>query len=70
MASVTTDIFATRATESMSDKLMRGLTRLAKLSPTYRRVEALSIMTDAELAAQNMTREQAAARVFGNKFYI
>lgn len=70
MASVTTDIFATRAIESTGDKLMRGLVRLAQLSPTYRRVEALSIMTDAELAAQNMTREQAAARVFGNKFYI
>lgn len=70
MASVTTNIEQHgAAAEPFSDKLVRVLERMARLSPTYRRVAALSRVTDAELAAQGTTRQDAVTRVFGSRFY-
>jgi hypothetical protein len=70
MASVTTNIEQNGAAAvPFSDALVRVLERMAQLSPTYRRVAALSHVTDAELAAQGTTRQDAATRVFGSRFY-
>ena len=69
MASVTTDIISHGATEPVSDKLVRVLERMAWLSPTYRRVAELSKISDADLAAKGLTRQDAAAQVFGSRFY-
>lgn len=69
MASVTTDITTTPA-EPVADKLERIMEGLARLSPTYRRIEQLSATSDADLSAQGLTRTEAAARIFGNRLYV
>lgn len=74
MASITTNI-TTRITTSrntvpLADRLVRGLERLAQFSPTYRKVDALGALDDAELAEQGTTRQEAAARIFGNRLYL
>ncbi|MCC1482225.1 hypothetical protein [Roseibaca sp. Y0-43] len=69
MASVTTDILVSGATESLMDKLTRVLESMAQLSPTYRRVEQLSATSDAELRAQGLTRQDAVEQIFGGRFY-
>lgn len=69
MASITTDIIASTASESLSDRFVAILERLAQVSPTYRRLEKLSATSDAELAAQGLTRSEAVQRVFGGRYY-
>jgi len=69
MASVTTDI-TTAPAEPVADKLGRIMEGLARLSPTYRRIEQLSATSDADLNAQGLTRTEAAARIFGNRLYV
>lgn len=70
MASVTTDIGATRPHGQFGDKIMHILEGIARISPTYRSVDALSRMTDADLAAQGLTRQGAAERIFGSRFHL
>jgi uncharacterized protein YjiS (DUF1127 family) len=70
MASVTTDITsAPRSQDTFSDKLVRVLERMARLSSTYRQVDALNRISDAELAAKGLTRQAAAERIFGSRLY-
>lgn len=70
MASTTTNLIDSRATEPFGNKLLRVLEAMAKLSPTYRRLDALNSTSDAELAEQGITRQQAAERIFGNRLYV
>jgi len=67
MASVTTDVALHGATDPLVDRLVRVLERMARVSPTYRRVAELSAMSDADLAAKGTTRQEAAARIFGSR---
>jgi len=69
MASVTTDIFSKAPSATLGGSLVHGLEKLAQLSPTYRRLQALSDTTDAELAARGTTRQDAVRDIFGTRFY-
>jgi hypothetical protein len=69
MASVTTDIITNTASESLADRFVAILERLAQVSPTYRRLEKLSATSDADLAAQGLTRSDAVRDVFGGRYY-
>lgn len=71
MASVTTDIARPgQAQGAFADRLVQGLERLARLSATYRRADRLARTSDADLAAQGLTRQAAAERAFGSRFYL
>lgn len=70
MASVTTNIFTGSATEGFADKAVRVLEKMAKLSPTYRRVERLSKLSDAELQQKGLTRYDATMQIFGSRYYV
>lgn len=69
MASVTTDIHTTEATAPTMDRLAQALESLARLSPTYRRLQDLDRMPDQALAEQGLTRPEALRRIFGARFY-
>lgn len=69
MASVATNT-TTGVTEPLADKSARMLERLAHLSPTYRRIEALNRTPDAQLKAQGTTYRAATETLFGAHLYI
>lgn len=69
MASVTTDIHVKAAGADFSDMATGVLETLARLSPTYRRLQDLSDTSDAELAARGTTRQDAVRAIFGTRFY-
>ena len=69
MASVTTNIFAGGETEGFADTAFRVLEKVARLSPTYRRVESLSQISDAELQQKGLTRYDATMQIFGSRYY-
>ncbi|NBB97017.1 MAG: hypothetical protein GVY34_02430, partial [Alphaproteobacteria bacterium] len=63
-ANITTRSMTPRNTvplaDRLADRLVRGLERLARLSPTYRKVDALGALDDADLAEHGTTRQEAA----------
>lgn len=69
MAHVTTDIFTQAPSTTTLDRLVQMLERLARLSPTYRRLQDLDSLPDAALSQQGLTRPEALRRIFGARFY-
>ena len=47
-----------------------GLTRMAENNPRVRQLQQLSALSDEQLAARGMKREDIARRVFADRFYI
>ncbi|MCA8880300.1 MAG: DUF1127 domain-containing protein [Rhodobacteraceae bacterium] len=50
--------------------LLNVLVHLAEASPRMRAIQKYQAMSDAELAARGLTRDEIVHHVFGDKFYL
>ncbi|MBR3369905.1 MAG: hypothetical protein IKG52_04670 [Rhodobacteraceae bacterium] len=61
---------AVTGTKEFGSGILAFLTRLAEMSPTYRRISYYNGKSDAQLAEMGLSRKDIPAKVLGPRMYL